>query len=348
MTEPLLTIGAFARAVGLSASALRHYDECGVLRPAEVDDETGYRYYTPDLERRARLVVRLREAGVPIATMRQVLEGPPEDAVAVLARFRTEQSAAAARRAELVQEVIAEVSEPRTPETPARLSVRGPELAGALRQVLPAADHDTASPLASVLLELTAGELDVVATNRWWMAVRTLAGPASSAGRVVLARADASRLADRLDDAGEVSIELADTTLTVGDTRVAGLHTPYPAHRIVLAGVGDATTRAVLSRSELVESLEQTGRSTVRLELDQHGARVGPAGETGGQVAADVGGTVTGEPVTVRIRSAIVLRLLAAALGPRVEIELAGPDRPLRVRSPYQPGFLGLAMAQGD
>ena len=43
-SSPLLTIGAFARAVGLTASALRHYDECGLLPPAEVDDATGYRY----------------------------------------------------------------------------------------------------------------------------------------------------------------------------------------------------------------------------------------------------------------------------------------------------------------
>jgi len=33
----LLTIGDFARAVGLTASALRHYDECGLLIPARTD-----------------------------------------------------------------------------------------------------------------------------------------------------------------------------------------------------------------------------------------------------------------------------------------------------------------------
>lgn len=33
----LLTIGDFARAVGLPASALRHYDECGLLVPARTD-----------------------------------------------------------------------------------------------------------------------------------------------------------------------------------------------------------------------------------------------------------------------------------------------------------------------
>ena len=58
MEQPLLTIGAFARAVGLAPSALRYYDECGLLRPADVDEATGYRYYTPDLARRAHAVAQ--------------------------------------------------------------------------------------------------------------------------------------------------------------------------------------------------------------------------------------------------------------------------------------------------
>ena len=46
-----LTIGVFARRVGLTPSALRFYDDCGVLRPAHVDDATGYRYYSPHTRR---------------------------------------------------------------------------------------------------------------------------------------------------------------------------------------------------------------------------------------------------------------------------------------------------------
>jgi len=70
VSEPLLTIGAFARAVGLTPSALRHYDECGLLRPAEVDHATGYRYYTPDLVRRAELVVAAVLSGAAAALRR--------------------------------------------------------------------------------------------------------------------------------------------------------------------------------------------------------------------------------------------------------------------------------------
>jgi hypothetical protein len=44
-TERLMTIGALARESRLSLKALRLYHELGLLRPAEVDDATGYRYY---------------------------------------------------------------------------------------------------------------------------------------------------------------------------------------------------------------------------------------------------------------------------------------------------------------
>jgi DNA-binding transcriptional MerR regulator len=41
----MLTIGAFARLGGVSVRTLRHYEQVGVLMPAEADPVTGYRYY---------------------------------------------------------------------------------------------------------------------------------------------------------------------------------------------------------------------------------------------------------------------------------------------------------------
>ena len=61
-----MTIGDFARATGLTAKALRLYDETGLVRPAEVDEWTGYRYYRADQLDRARLVARLRLIGMPL------------------------------------------------------------------------------------------------------------------------------------------------------------------------------------------------------------------------------------------------------------------------------------------
>ncbi|NED69138.1 MerR family transcriptional regulator, partial [Streptomyces sp. SID10244] len=61
--DELLTISVFARACGLTASALRFYADSGLLEPAFVDDATGYRYYTQDQLDGAVLVRRLREMG---------------------------------------------------------------------------------------------------------------------------------------------------------------------------------------------------------------------------------------------------------------------------------------------
>jgi hypothetical protein len=64
----LLTIGEFARASRLSPKALRLYDSLGLLRPARVDERTGYRYYSPDQPDRARLLAWLRRLDMPLAT----------------------------------------------------------------------------------------------------------------------------------------------------------------------------------------------------------------------------------------------------------------------------------------
>ena len=69
----LLVIGRFARLVGLSVGALRHYDDLDILRPASVDPETGYRSYRRDQLETARLVVRLRDLEVPLEGIRAYL-----------------------------------------------------------------------------------------------------------------------------------------------------------------------------------------------------------------------------------------------------------------------------------
>ncbi len=68
----LVTIGAFARASGLSPKSLRLYDELGVLPPAAVDPESGYRLYDPAQLERAQLIVQLRRIGMPLADIRTV------------------------------------------------------------------------------------------------------------------------------------------------------------------------------------------------------------------------------------------------------------------------------------
>ncbi len=71
--DDLLSIGRFVRLAGLSVGALRHYDELDLLRPAEVDQFTGYRRYRRDQLETARAIARLRERELPLDEIREVL-----------------------------------------------------------------------------------------------------------------------------------------------------------------------------------------------------------------------------------------------------------------------------------
>ena len=69
----LIPIGRFARLVGLSIGALRHYDELGLLHPADVDRFTRSRRSRPEQLDTARAIARLRDLEVPIEDIRDVL-----------------------------------------------------------------------------------------------------------------------------------------------------------------------------------------------------------------------------------------------------------------------------------
>ena len=62
-----LTIGQFAALTDISRPSLRRYDEAGLLRPALVDEETGYRYYSPGQVDVAETIRLLRDLQVPLA-----------------------------------------------------------------------------------------------------------------------------------------------------------------------------------------------------------------------------------------------------------------------------------------
>jgi DNA-binding transcriptional MerR regulator len=72
-THELLSIGRFARVSGLTVKALRHYDDIRLLRPAHVDDSTGYRYYALAQAREAEAIRRLRSLDVPLEDVAELL-----------------------------------------------------------------------------------------------------------------------------------------------------------------------------------------------------------------------------------------------------------------------------------
>ena len=71
----MFSIGEFARLGGVSARTLRHYDEIGLLRPATVDADTGYRGYSAAQLGQLNRVMALKELGLSLTQVRQLIGG---------------------------------------------------------------------------------------------------------------------------------------------------------------------------------------------------------------------------------------------------------------------------------
>lgn len=76
-----LKIGEFARLGMLSVSALRYYNEVGLLRPADVDPWTGYRYYTFDQLPALHRILALKDLGLSLEQIKHLMgaELPAEE-----------------------------------------------------------------------------------------------------------------------------------------------------------------------------------------------------------------------------------------------------------------------------
>jgi DNA-binding transcriptional MerR regulator len=73
---PSLPIGDFARATHLSVKTLRFYHQSGLLEPAEIDSNTGYRRYRIDQIPTAQVIRRFRELDMPLNDIHAVLLAP--------------------------------------------------------------------------------------------------------------------------------------------------------------------------------------------------------------------------------------------------------------------------------
>jgi len=69
-----LKIGEFARVGQVSIATLRHYDQCGLLKPNALDPDTGYRYYSLDQLARLNRILALKDLGFPLEQITRLLE----------------------------------------------------------------------------------------------------------------------------------------------------------------------------------------------------------------------------------------------------------------------------------
>ncbi|WP_256976668.1 MerR family transcriptional regulator [Streptomyces sp. CS113] len=271
MENELRSIGEMARDSGLGVSALRFYDRAGVLGPAWVDPASGYRWYAPEQLDEARLLARLRRAGMPLADIRLVLagwSGEDTDLVRGLLQAhlrRLERGLAEARgefstlRALLDHRESPMTASPRTGTV--HLSLPAPALAAALDAVRFATGRDPELPmLGGVLFDVEGDALRVVATDRYRLAVARVeaVGHGGSREQVVVPAplVDAMRALLGSDEPARFAVEGDRVTLEVGERQASGqrLAHDFPDYRrLVQLPPG---RRVVVDVAALREALE--------------------------------------------------------------------------------------------
>lgn len=73
--ETLYKIGLFSQMNKVTIKTLRHYDEIGLLKPASIDEATGYRYYTSKELPILHEILALRQMGLSLEEIKKVQNG---------------------------------------------------------------------------------------------------------------------------------------------------------------------------------------------------------------------------------------------------------------------------------
>ena len=83
-----MQIKEFAELTGVSVRTLHYYDEIGLLKPSEVDAQTGYRFYDENSFERMQEILFYRELDFSLKTIAEILSSPDYDKQQALSRQR--------------------------------------------------------------------------------------------------------------------------------------------------------------------------------------------------------------------------------------------------------------------
>ncbi|AIY17296.2 DNA polymerase III subunit beta family protein [Pimelobacter simplex] len=335
MADPdpeLMSIGAFARRAGLTASALRFYDDAGLLRPERVDPLSGYRFYSEPQLARALRVRQLREIGMPLPTIGRFFAASAAEA----ARLIDDQAARVAAEAHSAQQAAAALKASLGESACLTLCVLpGPVLAAAVDQVLAATAHDPEVPvLGGVRLEAGPDAVSLTATDRYRLATRTLVPSRPSAGSWAgtLAGDDLRAAASRLRRSHAVTLDAGEQTLgfrtadgTVIHCRV--LTDVFPDHRLLMGSLPAVTHRVTVEAQQLLRALERAPAKLGLRVADGRPSVLLP------DAAVDLDGAATGPDLTLWFELTTLYPAVSQALGNDVMLDVRGPDQPATVRS---------------
>ncbi|HEX6685048.1 MAG TPA: MerR family transcriptional regulator [Candidatus Limnocylindrales bacterium] len=212
-----LAIGDFSRMTHLSVKALRHYHELGLLVPAEVDASSGYRWYEPGQVRIAHVIRRLRDLGMPLEQIREVLTAPGVEARNRLLGAHTERMETELAAAQAVVAGLRSLLDDPAPAVEVTHRRVEPQLAFAITERVRAEDLDAWWEAAFGELDAALSNADTVATGPRAalyspdffelgegevVAHRPVAAPAGTGDRVRLAEIPAAELAIAIHHGG--------------------------------------------------------------------------------------------------------------------------------------------------
>jgi effector-binding domain-containing protein len=88
----MFRIGEFSKLCHVTVKTLRHYDKLGLLKPAQVDRFTGYRYYSAGQLPRLNRILALKGMGLSLDEISRLLEGDlPVDEMRGILRLKQAQ-----------------------------------------------------------------------------------------------------------------------------------------------------------------------------------------------------------------------------------------------------------------
>ncbi|MEU5885058.1 MerR family transcriptional regulator [Spirillospora sp. NPDC047279] len=344
----LMPIGVFAQRSGLTSSALRFYADSGLLPPAEVDPVSGYRYYGADQVARATALRQLREIAMPLTVVEAVLDAGADEAAQLLDEHVAkivDDAAAARQKAAVIKCALGG-------NVPGVLIavLKGPVLADAVEQVLTATAHEPGMVvLAGLHIEASHEAIALTATDRYRLSARTLV-PTRPAEQTWVGTVDGDDLRAALTTVRRsalVRIEAVPHGIWLRmpereDRHCRLLSEDFPDHRLMLASLGEVSTRATVSKDLLLRALEEHPGERVALRVSDHGVNVRPGrdGDPGVQLPA----TVTGGALQIRFEMTTLYPAVSTAIGPDVMLDLRGHDGPVTIRSADRGDLTTLAM----
>jgi DNA-binding transcriptional MerR regulator len=151
--DAVFSTGAFARLAQVSVRTLHHYDEIGLLAPAQVDDRTGYRWYSADQLARLHRILALRDLGFSLGEVQPIVDEVVslDELRGMLRLRRAEASGRIAAEAERLARVEARLRQIEDEQIPSTYDVvvkpLEPVRLAALRQNAPVFGNDTLGPL---------------------------------------------------------------------------------------------------------------------------------------------------------------------------------------------------------